>query len=184
MPDITDVKGSDLLKYGLFGATRYDTNNTLVGYGVGFWTQKYTHDNGKEARNLVILGTNANALASGKGSIKIKTNDSVSVQAKFKLKTNCAIPDKKFILAVHYDAIDDNCESFLFANGLQQYKFKADKNEIVAKKLNLGSISDNSVLHYSHTMNGIIYSFSVDYEWPTIGKIPKIYKYLMKKYNI
>ena len=36
MPDITDVKGSDLLKYGLFGATRYDTNNTLVGYGVGF----------------------------------------------------------------------------------------------------------------------------------------------------
>ena len=39
MPDITDVKGSDLLKYGLFGATGYDTNNKLVGYGVGFGTQ-------------------------------------------------------------------------------------------------------------------------------------------------
>ena len=27
MPDITDAKGSDLLKYGLLGATGYDTNN-------------------------------------------------------------------------------------------------------------------------------------------------------------
>ena len=79
---------------------------------------------------------------------------------------------------------DDNSGSFLFINGVQQYKFKADKNEIVARKLNLGSISDNSVLHYSHTMNGNIYSFSVDYELPTIDKIQKIHKYLMKKHNI
>ena len=27
------------MKYGLFGATGYDTNNKLVGYGVGFGTQ-------------------------------------------------------------------------------------------------------------------------------------------------
>ena len=52
-----------------------------------------------------------------------------------------------FLSSVHYDATDDNSESFLFINGVQQYKFKADKNEIVARKLNLGSISDNSVLH-------------------------------------
>ena len=62
MSDITDAKGSDLLKYGLFGATGYDTNNKLVGCGVGFGTQKYTHDDVKEARNLVILGTSPNAL--------------------------------------------------------------------------------------------------------------------------
>ena len=55
MPDITDAKGSDLLKYGLFGATGYDTNNKLVRYGVGFGTQKYTHDDGKGARNLVKM---------------------------------------------------------------------------------------------------------------------------------
>ena len=88
MSDITDVKGSDLLKYGLFGATGYDTNNKLVGYGVGFGTQKYTHDDSKEARKLVIIGTNSNALVLGKGSIKITINDSVSVQAKDKLKKN------------------------------------------------------------------------------------------------
>ena len=183
MQDI-NVKGSDLLKYGLFGATEYDTNNKLVGYGVGFGTQKYTHDDGKEARNLIILGTNCNALVLGKGSIKITTNDSVSVQAKDKLKTNCTIPNKKFLLFVHYDATNDNSDSFLFINGIEQYKFKADKNEIVARKLNLGSISGNSVLHYSHTTNGNIYSFSVDYELPTIDKIQKIHKYLMKKHNI
>ena len=102
---------------------------------------------------------------------------------KNKLKTNCTIPDKKFILPVHYHATDDNSESFLFINGLQQYKFKADQNEIVARKLNLGNISDNSVSHYSHTMNGNIYSFSIDYELPTIDKIQKIHKYLMKKHN-
>ena len=184
MPDITDGKGNDLLKCGLFGATGYDTNNKLVGYGVGFGNQKYTHDDGKEARNLVILGTSPNALVLGKGSTKITTNDSVSVQAKDNLKTNCTIPNKKFVLSVHYDATDDNSESFLFVNDLQQYKFKADKNEIVARKLNLGSISDNSILHYSHKMNGNIYSFPVDYELPTIGKIQKIYKYLLKKHNI
>ena len=166
MPDITDAKGSDLIKYGLFGATGCDTNNNLVGYGVGFGTQKYAHDDGKEARNLVILGTNSNALVLGKGSIKVATNDSTAVQAKNKLKTNCTIPNKKFVLSGHYDATDDNSESFLFINSVKQYKFKADKNKIVTRKLNLGSISDNSILHYSHTMNRNIYSFSVDYELP------------------
>ena len=38
MPDITNAKGSDHMKYGLFGATGYDTNRKLVGYGVGFGT--------------------------------------------------------------------------------------------------------------------------------------------------
>ena len=118
MPDITDAKGSDLLKYRLFGATGYDTNNKLVGYGVGFEAQKYTHDDGKEARNLVILGTNPNALVLRKGRIKVTTNGSTAIQAKDKLKTNCTIPDKKFILSVHYDSTDDNSESFLFINSV------------------------------------------------------------------
>ena len=93
-------------------------------------------------------------------------------------------------MSVHYDATDDDSESFLFIHGLQQYKFKADKNRIVARKLNLGSISDNSVLHYSHmncnvqSLNGNIYSFSVDYELPTIDKIQKIHNYLVNKHSM
>ena len=30
------------------------------------------------------------------------------------LKTNCTIPNKKFLLSVHYDATDDNSESFFY----------------------------------------------------------------------
>ena len=86
MPDITDAKGADLMRYVLFSSSGYDTNNKLVGYGIGFGTQKYTHDDGKKARNLVILGTSPNALVLGKESIKVTTNDSIVVQAKGKLK--------------------------------------------------------------------------------------------------
>ena len=85
---------------------------------------------------------------------------------------------------MHYDTTDANSESFLFVNGVEQYKFKADKNEIVARKLNLGCISDNSVLHYSHTMNGNIYSFVSDYQSATTDKIQKNHKYLMKNHTI
>ena len=38
MLNITDAKGSDLMKYGLFGAAGYDSNNKLVSYGVGLGT--------------------------------------------------------------------------------------------------------------------------------------------------
>ena len=72
----------------------------------------------------------------------------------------------------------------IIVKGVQQYNFKADKNEIVARKLSLGSISNNSVLHYNHTMNRNIYNFALDYELPTIDKIQKIHKYLMQKHNI
>ena len=131
----------------------------------------HTHDDGKEARNLVIFGASPNALVLGKGSIRITTNSSIAVQDKDKLKTRCIIPNKKFVFSVDYDATDDNSKSFLFVNSVQQYEFKADKNEIVSGKLNLGNISNNSALHYSHTINGSIYSFSLDYESATIDKI-------------
>ena len=90
----------------------------------------------------------------------------------------------KICFVCDYDATDDNSESFLFINGVKQYKFKADKNEIVARKSTLGSISENSVLHYIHTMNGNIYTFTLDYKLTTTDEIQKIHKYLMKKYGI
>ena len=101
MPGITDAKGSDLMKYGLFGATGYDTNNKLAVYCVRFGTQKYTHDGGKEARNLVILGTNSNALVLGKGSI------------------------------MFYDTTDDNSESFLFINGFNSTNLRLIKIKLL-----------------------------------------------------
>ena len=131
MPDITDAKGTDLIRYGLFDATGYDTNNKLVGYDVGFGTQKYTHDDGKKTRNLVILGTNSNTLVLGKGSIKITTNDSIVVQAKDKLKTNCAVPNKKFVLSVHYDATNDSSERFCLLIVLNSINLKLIKMKLL-----------------------------------------------------
>ena len=81
----------------------------------------------------MVLGTNSDVLVLGKGSIKGPTNDDIAVQAENKLKTNCTIPNKKFVLSVHYDATNDNSESFLFINGVEQYKVKASKNEIAAR---------------------------------------------------
>ena len=165
MSDITDAKGSNLLRYGLFGATAYaTTDRKLVGYGIGFGTQKFAHYDGKDARNLVILGGNLadDVLVLGKGSIKVTTGYNTPVQAKDKLKTNCTIPNKTFVLSVHYNATDDDNESFLYVKNVQQYKFKAKKSVIKARILNLRSISHDSVLHYSHTLNGNIYHFSVD----------------------
>ena len=74
--------------------------------------------------------------------------------------------------------------SYLFVNNKQQYKFKTKNTEIKASKLNLGSISDNTKSYYSHTLNGNIYYFSVDYEPATTDKIRKIHKYLKKKQYI
>ena len=70
----------------MFGATGYDTNKKLVGYGVVFGTQKYAHDDGKKARNLVILGTNSNALVLEKGNIKITTNDKYCCSSQKQIK--------------------------------------------------------------------------------------------------
>ena len=70
-------------------------------------------------------------------------------------------------MSVHYDATNDNSKIFLFIVGIVVY-----------------CCSDNSVLHYSHTLNGNIYSFALDYKAKTIDKIQKINKYLMKKYSL
>ena len=182
MPGINHAKGSDLMRFGLFGATTYDSEDNLKDYGAAFESQTYTHDGGKESRNLVILGVNSansnNVVCLGNRSIKVF--NTTTIQAKDKIKTNCTITYKKFMLSLHYN---DN-DSYLSVNSLQLYKFKASDDEIKASKLNLGSISDNTKYHYSHTLNDNIYHFSVDYQPAKTDKIQKIHKYLMKEYNI
>ena len=77
-------------------------------------------------------------MVSGKGSIQI--SDTTTIPAEDELKTNCTITNKKFILSLHYN----NDNSYLFINNIKQYEFKTKSNEIIASKLNLGSISDSS----------------------------------------
>ena len=76
--------------------------------------------------------------------------------------------------------------SYLFVNGTEIYKFKAEDSEIVATPLCLGNISKNwSADNMKKTgFNGYVYDFSVDYDATDVDDILDIHKYLMKKNNI
>ena len=90
--------------------------------------------------------------------------------------------EKKFCLSLHYNGAN----SYLFANGIEIYKFKAKDSEIVATPLCLGNISkDWSIDNMKKTgFNGYVYDFSVDYDSIAVDDMKDIHKYLMKKNNI
>ena len=52
---------------------------------------------------------------------------------------NKFIRQKNFVLSLHYNGH----ESYLFENGVQQLKFKADDAQILNEKLCLGDLSNN-----------------------------------------
>ena len=95
---------------------------------------------------------------------------------------NFTVTKKKFCLSLHYNGAN----SYLFVNGTEIYKFKAEDSEIVATPLYLGNISkDWSVDNMKKTVfNGCAYDFSVNYDAISIGDILDTHKYLMKKNNM
>ena len=98
---------------------------------------------------------------------------------------NFTVTKKKFCLSLHYNG----AKSYLFVNGKEILKFKAQDSEIVACPLCLGNISkDWSTDNMKKTgLNGYVYEFSVDYNnFSTINldkSIPFVHKYLTTKYN-
>ena len=89
----------------------------------------------------------------------------------------------KFCLSLHYNA-DNN---YLFGNGKEIIKFKADnKNINFPTQCCLGSISNGFGNTESRevSLNGNVYDFSVDYNSIDISDILIIYKYLVTKNNI
>ena len=90
---------------------------------------------------------------------------------------------EKFALSLHYNG--DN--SYLFANGRQQLKFKAKDDQIINEKLCIGTLSSEWSKSESEKtgLYGNIYDFVADYK-PIVGVDP-IYdmrRYLMIKHNI
>ena len=148
LPDNFAQSGRDLMKHCLFGATSYNKKK-WSGYGVAFGILPYSHTNsGKSAKKLVILGADLsnssneetkknNVLVLGKVSIEV--SNTTTIQAKDELKTDSTIPNKKFILSVHYNGDD----RYFFVNNIQQYKFKAVNSEIKANKLCLSGFSED-----------------------------------------
>ena len=90
---------------------------------------------------------------------------------------------KKIFLSLHYNGAN----SYVLANGVDIYKFKAKDSEIDVAPLCLGSISkDFSVDNMKKTkLYGYIYNFSVDYNATAVNdNVSDIHKYLMKKNGI
>ena len=90
---------------------------------------------------------------------------------------------KKFCLNLLYNGANS---SYLFVNGTEINKFKANDSGIVATPLCLGNISkDWSVDNMKRTgFDGYVYDFSVDYDAIAVDDILDIHKYLMKKNNM
>ena len=90
---------------------------------------------------------------------------------------------KKIFLSLHYNGAN----SYVLANGVDRYKFKAKDSEIDVAPLCLGSISkDFSVDNMKKTkLYGYVYNFSVDYNATAVNdNVSDIHKYLMKKNGI
>ena len=92
---------------------------------------------------------------------------------------NFTVTKNKFWLSLHYD----RANSYLFVNGIENYKFKAKDSEILAAPLCLGNVSkDWSVDNMKKAgLNGYVYDFSVNYDAIAIDDIVDIHNYLMKK---
>ena len=100
-----------------------------------------------------------------------------------KFSINFTKANTKFWLSLHCNA--DN--SYLFGNGKEIIKFKADnKNVNFPTRFRLGIISDGVGATESRevSLNGNVYDFSVDYNSVDKSDILNIHKNLMTKNNI
>ena len=139
----------------LFGAIKI-TNTTnsdtdkwkYSGYGVGCDSiGSFTHpDDGKDAKNVVVFGADmANSihatnktesvLVLGHGLIQ-KINDT-TIYAEKMYPPNFTVDNKIFCLSLHYNG--DN--SYLFVNGREVTKFKADNSELIRSRMCFGGLS-------------------------------------------
>ena len=89
----------------------------------------------------------------------------------------------KFVVSLYYNG--DN--SYLFANGRQELKFKAKDEQIIKEKLCLGNLSSEwTTSELEKTgVYGNINDFVVDYK-PIVGVDPiyDMHRYFMTKHNI
>ena len=99
------------------------------------------------------------------------------------LEKNFTEPGKKFVLSLHYNSSN----SYLFANGTQELKFKAKNDQILKEKLCVGNLSSGwTVVNSTKTgLYGNVYDFVVDYqEIDGVKQIYDMHRYLMRKHDI
>ena len=193
------------IQNALFGAIKITENadyskNNYTGYGLCFdeggeishTVRKGNFDRTTDARNVIIFGVDMsssihatnranNIYVMGKEFI-LGINDT-TIYAEKLFHNNFTELGEKTVLSLHYNG--DN--SYLFANGRQELKFKAKNDQMINEKLCIGNLSGEWTKSESEKtgLYGNIYDFVVDYR--AINSVKPIYdmhRYLMIKHNI
>ena len=203
---ISSTRNNDYtIQNALLGAMKITKNadyskNNYTGYDLcfdeggefGHTVRQGNFDRTTDARNVIIFdvdmssnihATNRenNIYAMGKEFIQ-GINDTI-IYAEKLFHNNFTELGEKFVLSLHYNG--DN--SYLFANGRQELKFKAKDDQMINEKLCIGNLSGEWTKSESEKtgLYGNIYDFVVDYR--AINGVKPIYdmhRYLMIKHNI
>ena len=159
------------------------------GYGNGITFDSggsWSFDNGF-VRNVIIFGVDNSSSSHAdnrKNNFLILGEDSThGINGRFgstekKFNINFTEANTKFYLSLHYNA--DN--SYLFVNGIEVFKFKADNvNVNFPTQFCFRSISNifSATESREVSSNGNVSDFSVDYNYIDKSDIINSYKYLM-----
>ena len=202
---ISSTRNTDYtIQNALFGTMKITKNtdsskNNYTGYGLyfdeggefGHTVRKGHFDCTTNAKNVIIFGvvltsvhaTNRanNIYVIGKSFIQ-GINDT-TIYAEKLFHNNFTEFGVKFVLSLHYNG--DN--SYLFANGREELKFKAKDDQIISERLCLGNLSSEWTTSESEKTGvyGNIYDFVVDYKLIVgVNPICDMHRYLITKQNI
>ena len=193
------------IQNALFGAMKITKKtdsykNNYIGYGLcfdeggefGHTVKQGNFNRTTNAKNVIIFGVDMsssvhatnranNIYVMGKDFIQGINNTTIYAEKLF--HNNFTEFGVKFVLSLHYNGDD----SYLFANGRQELKFKAKASHLVKEKLCIGNLSDQWTTSESEKtgLYGNISDFVVDHE-PINGVKPiyDMHRYLMTKHNI
>ena len=203
---ISSTRNTDYtIQNALFGAMKITKNadyskNNYTGYGLcfdeggefGHTVKQGNFNRTTNARNVIIFGvdTSSSAHATNRtnniyvmGKEFIQGINGTTIYAEKLFHNDFTELGVKFVLSLHYNG--DN--SYLFANGRQELKFKGKDDQMINEKLCLGNLSCEWTKSESEKtgLYGNIYDFVVDYR--AINGVKPIYdmhRYLMTKHNI
>ena len=203
---ISSTRNTDYtIQNALFGAMKITKNtdsskNNYTGYGLCFHeggefdhqVRQGNFDRTTNAKNVIIFGVDMSSSIHAKnranniyvmGKNFIQGINDTTIYAEKLFHNNFTEFGVKFVLSLHYN--DDN--SYLFANGRKELKFKAKDDQIINEKLCLGNLSNEWTTDESEKTGvyGNIYNFVVDYK--AINGVKPIYdmhRYLMTKHGI
>ena len=176
------------------------SKNNYTGHGLcfdeggefGHAVRQGNFDRTTNVKNVIIFGVDMSSSIHGTnranniyvmGKDFIQGINDTTIYAEKLFHNNFTEFGVKFVLSLHYNGNN----SYLFANGRQELKIKANDDQIIIEKLCLGNLSSEWTTSESEKTGvyGNIYNFVVDYK--AINGVKSIYdmhRYLVIKHGI